>query len=136
MGYSPKLWGSQAWHFIHMVALSYPEKPTDEVKQKYYNFFESLGYNLPCPTCSYHYREKFKKNPPRLESKESLFEWTVDIHNSVNRDNGKPEITYAEAIEQIQKNARPTNDYIIYGVSLSVAIITMICLFGYSFRKK
>jgi hypothetical protein len=72
-----------------------------------------------------------------LESREELFEWTVDIHNSVNRDNGKRELTYEEAKRQIFKNAEnKSNDYMIYGVAVSVSLITMICLFGYSMRKK
>jgi hypothetical protein len=139
MGYNPSTWGRQAWHFIHMVALSYPPKEAlnEEVKEKYYKFFESLGYTLPCPYCSQHFREKFQKNPPPMESREELFEWTVDIHNSVNRDNGKRELTYQEAKRQIFKNAEnKSNDYMIYGVAVSVSLITMICLFGYSMRKK
>jgi hypothetical protein len=28
MGISPKVWGKEGWHFIHYVALNYPDKPT------------------------------------------------------------------------------------------------------------
>jgi hypothetical protein len=139
MGFSPDTWGRQAWHFIHMVALSYPPKEVlnDDIKEKYYKFFESLGYTLPCPYCSQHFREKFEKTPPPLESREELFRWTVDIHNSVNRDNGKREISYEEAKSQIRKNAEnKSSDYMVTGVAVSVSIITMICLFGYSMKKR
>jgi len=140
MAFSPNYWGRQAWHFIHMVALAYPpeEALTEEIKKKYYQFFESLGNTLPCPTCSNHYREKFKNNPPRLENSEALFRWTVDIHNSVNRDNGKKEISYQEAKREVVKNAKGKvySDYLVTGVAVSVSLITMICLFGYSLRKR
>lgn len=140
MGFNPNTWGRQAWHFIHMVALSYPpeEVLTDEIKEKYYKFFESLGYALPCPYCSQHFREKFQKNPPPLNNREELFRWTVDIHNSVNRDNGKREISYEEAKRQIKMNAEKSKEYSNYmvtGVAVSVSLITMICLFGYSMRR-
>jgi len=141
MGYNPNKWGRQAWHFIHMVALSYPpeEVLTKEIKEKYYNFFESLGYTLPCPYCSLHFREKFKKNPPPLNNREELFRWTVDMHNSVNKDNGKTEISYEEAKRQIENNSKKKyndySNYMITGVAVSVSLITMICLFGYSMRK-
>lgn len=141
MGFNPNSWGRQAWHFIHMVALSYPpeEVLTEEIKEKYYKFFESLGHTLPCPYCSHHFREKFQKNPPPMKNREELFKWTVDIHNSVNRDNGKREISYDEAKRQIQNNAenksKVYSDYMVTGVAVSVSLITMICLFGYSMRR-
>ena len=143
MGYNPNKWGRQAWHFIHMVALSYPpeEVLTEDIKEKYYKFFESLGYTLPCPYCSLHFREKFKKNPPPMNNREELFRWTVDMHNAVNKDNRKKEISYDEAKEQINKNAESNaepkvySNYMVTGVAFSVSIITMICLFGYSMRR-
>lgn len=139
MGYSPEMWGSQAWHFIHMVALTFPPKEavTEEVKAKYYNFFESLGHTLPCAFCSRHYKEKFDKNPPPLENSKELFQWTVDIHNSVNRDNGKREFTYEEAYNEVITNSnKKPNSYLLSGIALSVSIVTLICLFGYSMRKR
>lgn len=140
MGYAPEAWGRQAWHFIHMVALAYPpeEVLTDEVREKYYNFFESLGKTLPCPTCANHYKEKFQKNPPRLKNSKELFQWTVDIHNAVNRDNGKRELTYEEALKEVVKNSerKVYSNYLVTGVAVSVSLITMICLFGYTLRKK
>ena len=137
MGFSPNYWGRQAWHFIHMVALSFPDEPTQEEKDRYYKFYESLGYTLPCETCSKHYREKFQKNPPNMENSEKLFRWTVDIHNSVNADNGKKQISYEKAKAELQKNATGVySDYLVTGVAVSVSIITMICLFGYSLRKR
>jgi hypothetical protein len=73
-----------------------------------------------------------------MNNREELFRWTVDIHNSVNRDNGKMEISYEEAERQINKNANAEpkvySNYMVTGVAFSVSLITMICLFGYSVR--
>jgi len=135
MGYSPDMWGRQAWHFIHMVALSYPQVATEETKKKYYAFFESLGHALPCPSCSKHYKEKFDKYPPPLENHNRLFEWTVDIHNAVNADNGKPLLSYEEAYAQVMKNA-DKKDYLLLAVSVSISLVSLICLFGYAMRKR
>jgi len=101
MGYNPKVWGPEAWRFIHFVALNYPIKPTQEDKKRYNNFFHSLQHTLPCEGCAYNYSEKIKKHPPRLESRKSLFEWTVDIHNQVNESNGKKQFSYDQALEKI-----------------------------------
>jgi hypothetical protein len=101
MGYNPKIWGPEAWHFIHFVALNYPVNPTEIDKKRYSRFFNSLQHTLPCEGCAYNYAEKIKKTPPRLESRKSLFEWTVDMHNEVNISNGKPKVSYDDALAKI-----------------------------------
>jgi len=103
MGYNPKLWGSEGWYFIHYVALNYPLNPTEKDKKSYFQFFASLEHTLPCEGCAFNFGEKMKKYPPKLENRESLFNWTVDMHNSVNKENGKPEISYEKAFEEISK---------------------------------
>jgi len=145
MGVSPLLWGKEAWHFIHLVALTYPDKPTQDDVREYYQFFESLGSVLPCKFCAHHYSEKFKLNPPKLGSQQELFKWTVDIHNSVNKDNGKKIYTYEQAFNEINnklekkgitQKPKEYSNYLVSGVALSVSVITMITLFAYSIRKK
>ncbi len=103
MKLSPDLWGTQAWHFIHYVALSYPANPTMTDRANYLKFFESLGDVLPCQYCAKHFKEKMRKHPIKLNNKIELFEWTVDMHNIVNRENGKKEFTYKEAMSEINK---------------------------------
>jgi len=105
MGISPHFWGKQAWHFIHCVALNYPENPTDEDKDKFKTFFYSLEYILPCPICGYHFKENMNQYPIRLESRAELFNWSVDMHNQVNKINNKIELSYDEAYEQLVKNS-------------------------------
>ncbi len=137
MGISPKFWGSQTWHFIHTVALNYPDKPTEEDKKKYLSFFKSIGNTLPCELCAENFRKKMKKHPPNLNGKEELFNWTVDIHNSVNKENGKKLYTYEDALKEIERNA-DNNKFkaILAGTSLSVSLILMITLFAYTIRKR
>jgi len=106
MGIKPTYWGRQAWHFIHMVALSYPETPTETDKEKYLSFLQILEYVLPCPICGFHFNENMKKNPPRLESRQEFFNWTVDMHNEVNKSNGKSTLNYDEAFTEVQKNGQ------------------------------
>jgi FAD-linked sulfhydryl oxidase len=106
MGLSPNYWGRQGWHFIHMVALNYPQHPTEEDKKNYLNFLNSLVSVLPCPICGVHFAENLKKNPPRLESQYEFFRWTVDVHNAVNISNNKEVMDYDTAYEQVMKNAK------------------------------
>jgi hypothetical protein len=137
MGISPKFWGSQGWHFIHSVALNYPDNPTQEEKDNYLEFFKSVGNTLPCEICAEHFRKKMEDTPPNMNSREDLFNWTVDVHNAVNKENGKKTYTYKEAAKEIESNA-DNNKFkaILAGTSLSVSLILVITLFAYSIRKK
>ena len=105
MGDSPTLWGREGWHFIHYVTLNYPDNPTEHDKTIYAQFFEFLPHVLPCPFCGNHFIENMKTMPIRLESKRSLFEWGVDMHNAVNEANGRRLLSYDEALEQINSNS-------------------------------
>ncbi len=42
---NPDIWGNHAWQFLHAVAHSYPEEPTDADKEHYTELFMSLRYN-------------------------------------------------------------------------------------------
>ena len=85
---TPKVWGEDAWRFMHVVALGYPDKPDNNTKKEYKQFYESLQYVLPCANCRQGYVSIFKTNPIRLENREDLFIWTVEVHNAVNRKLG------------------------------------------------
>ena len=96
----PTTWGPFFWHTIHIVALGYPKEPTYAEKRAAKEFYESLTNLIPCPICRIHYAEHLKEMPvsPSLDTREDLFRWTVVIHNKVNKDLGKPEVSELEAI--------------------------------------
>ena len=140
MGYHPKIWGRQAWHFIHMVALSYPDIPSEEDKKNYLRFFQSLPHALPCPICGEHFKGHMEKIPPRLDTRKDLFEWTVDVHNEVNKLNQKRVISYEQAIDELKNNAisKPTwSDRDLAKALLTSAFLsTLLVLFSYNLVKR
>jgi FAD-linked sulfhydryl oxidase len=97
----PSVWGPFFWHTIHLVALGYPNAPTYSEKKAAKEFYESLQHLIPCPVCKLHYQAHIKELPltPNIDSKKDLFKWTVDLHNRVNKDLGKPQYTELDAIE-------------------------------------
>lgn len=101
---NPIYWGPAGWHFMHTVAMTYPEIPSDQDKEKYRVFYESIGEVLPCPACRRHYQDNLKKLPINLDSRADLFKWTIDIHNEVNKKNKKKIYSYDEAFEAIKEN--------------------------------
>lgn len=101
----PTTWGPFFWHTMHLVALGYPVEPTYAEKRAAKEFFESFTHLIPCPTCKIHYADHLKEMPitPSLDTRKDLFKWTVDMHNMVNKDLGKPQYTEADAISFYHK---------------------------------
>lgn len=95
----PGQWGPSTWNALHYIALGYPTNPTPDDMLTYKKFFELVGYVLPCKLCSEHYKKHWTVLPidSYLSNRMRLFEWTVKIHNIVNKLNGKKEWTLEEA---------------------------------------
>jgi hypothetical protein len=136
MGISPKVWGKEAWKFIHWVALTYPLEPTNQDKKNYLKFFESLQDVLPCPICADHFKKNMKDHPINLESNKALFNWTVDMHNIVNKQNGKNVLTYDQAFAELNKQDKKVSEDLLKGIALSSVIITIITLLSRQYAKK
>jgi len=102
----PDVWGPPGWKFIHFVTMGYPNYPTESIKKKYYNYFHSLKNVIPCSICASHFAENLDILPLDdnvLSSRENLVRWGINIHNIVNKKNGKKEYTFEEGIEEILK---------------------------------
>ena len=96
----PTTWGPFFWHTMHLVALGYPKEPTYAEKRAAKEFYESFAQLIPCPMCKMHYADNLKLMPvsPSLDTKADLFRWTVDMHNMVNKQLGKPVYAESDAI--------------------------------------
>jgi|TARA_B110000208_G_scaffold8663_2_gene11172 uncharacterized membrane protein len=101
----PHIWGPGAWTLLHSVTFNYPEKPTQQDKNEFSDFFYALANVLPCSVCQDHFKKHLNNLPIKfyLESKETLTKWLFEIHNLVNQDTKKKTITYKQ-FKQIYKN--------------------------------
>lgn len=98
----PAVWGTHVWYSIHFIALEYPIAPSETQKQVYFDFYRNLARVLPCTVCREHFEKVWKAHPlttDRLKSRRSLFAWTVDVHNMVNEDLGKPNMALSVALD-------------------------------------
>ena len=123
MAIKPDAWGSSAWKFLHYTALAYPENPTEEEKKNYMIFFTSLEHVLPCPTCAKNFKGNLEKFPleEALTNNQLLFQWTVNIHNEVNKELSKKEYSYKEALD-IYINPHKEQYDIIFIIGLFILI--------------
>ena len=111
------IWGPPAWTFLHTVTYNYPENPSDDDKRNFYNFFMSLE---------------------SLDSRENLVKWLIDLHNDVNRDNGKPVWSYSEVYNKYREMYNQTNIYnniIIFTIILIVLILIFFLFNIYGSKK-
>lgn len=79
-----KAWGKFAWPFLNFSVANYSPSPENTFYMR--QFFNSLGYVLPCKHCKKSYREFIKRRPVEdyLHSREALQYWLYMIHNDVN----------------------------------------------------
>jgi len=111
---NPKIWGPSAWLFIHSISFTYPENPTNEEKNEYKNFYESLQHTLPCAGCRESYGQFIITEPTilanALNNRNTLTKWLYDVHNRVNQKLGVDYgITYDEIVKKYE-SYRVTND--------------------------
>ncbi len=88
-------WKQYTWYLFHIFALGYDDKYRD----KYIDFFESMRTIIPCKECKKNYIYKMDKDGDWKQNicKEKIFDWTVGLHNNVNKMQGKEIWTYDKA---------------------------------------
>lgn len=84
---------------MHSIAHSYPDKPSEETRRKYIDFFRNLGAVIPCPSCGDHYDKYLSDHPIDADNRESLARWVYDLHSDVNQRKSKPNPTFEEVRE-------------------------------------
>ena len=127
-GLAPDVWGNNGWAFIHYVALGYPDDPSMLDINNYKNFYINIGNVLPCHTCKKHYNTMIANNPPDTKSRDTLFKWTVDIHNEVNKRLNKKTINYHEALN-IWTHTKTKTEQNIDIKSIIIIILSLIIIY-------
>lgn len=100
MGIVPQIWGPYVWATIHLICLGAPERFNSGDAAAYRIFFENLPNILPCETCKEHLIQNLKNVPMDTAfngGRDTLFAWSVKLHNQVNQMLGKPVVRYEDA---------------------------------------
>ena len=105
IGMSPSVWGPLVWTTMHIASIGYSPHPTDAEKTAAIEFYRSFALILPCPICRTHYSMHIKAMPieEAVESRDTLIEWVFSVHNKVNIELGKPEISFEQYIENMSR---------------------------------
>ena len=111
----PRVWGPHYWFFLHTMARTYPDKPNDVIKRKYYDLLTNFPLFIPHRALADQMASWLDKFPvqPYLASRASLEKWVLFLHNKVNRQMGKDELTMEEATLAVQRLYKPP-EYLPY----------------------
>ena len=106
---NPEIWGPWYWNTLYTIALSYPLKPNDTVKKKYYDFIQNFPLFIPIPDIGNTFSKFLDSYPPQsyLSTKESFIKWVWFIHNKINIFLGKHEMGYYEAMDAFYEDYKP-----------------------------
>lgn len=106
-GLLTSIWGSDTWNSLHCITFGYPEHPTEEDKEHYKLFFETLRFVLPCCACRKHFTEhtkpgaKFEITYDVLKNRTTLTKWLYELHNYVDKTlEMNYDITYNDVCEK------------------------------------
>jgi len=105
----PTVWGPHYWFFLHTVAYHYPETPNEVTKRKYYDLIQNLPLFVPHVDMGDRFSEMLDKYPvtPYLDNRESFMRWVWFIHNKMNAQLGKDEMTLWTAVDAYMTHFLP-----------------------------
>ena len=141
--FDPIVWGPHFWFVLMTMAVSYPLKANEVTQKKYYDFITNLPLFIPHPQIGNKFSSLIDKYPvsPYLEGKDSFLKWVHFIHNKINVQIDKDEITMTEALDAYYDMYKPKEivlrEQIKYRKKLIFGVI-IIGLFigGYYLYKK
>jgi hypothetical protein len=109
MALDSKVWGPYYWFVLHTIALSYPLKPNEVTKKKYYEFIQNLPIFLPNPDIGDNFSKLLNNYPvtPYLDSRSSFIKWMHFIHNKINVSLGYPELSLDDAMIAYYEHYKP-----------------------------
>jgi hypothetical protein len=109
MALDSKVWGPYYWFVLHTIALSYPLKPNEVTKRKYYEFIQNLPIFLPNSDIGDNFSKLLNNYPvtPYLDSRSSFIKWMHFIHNKINVSLSYPELSLDDAMIAYYEHYKP-----------------------------
>jgi FAD-linked sulfhydryl oxidase len=107
----PKVWGPHYWFFLHTLAMTYPHHPNTVTKKKYYELIQNMPQFIPVQEISNSFSKLLDEYPitPYLDDRESLIRWVWFIHNKINQQLEKPQISLNEFYVKYYEHYKPKN---------------------------
>ncbi len=130
-------WGPSGWNFLHAVAFTYSTNPTQKEKKEIIDFLFSFANVIPCLRCRYDFKQLLHEylfdgiNSKYLNSKVSLSNFIIDLHNQVNIKLNKKELSYKQVYKLYYNPNKSGLNYV-----LIVLIICVCIIYSYKYMNK
>jgi hypothetical protein len=108
-------WQQLTWYIFHKISLNY----NDLYRNEYIQFFENVKVIIPCRICRNHYIQNVSKENMKINDNinhERIFNWTIDLHNLVNKLNHKKQWDYDMARNYYEK-MNFNNHFLLYFIN-------------------
>jgi hypothetical protein len=132
--FDPNVWGPHYWFFLHTISLTYPRRPNDITKKKYYDFVQNIPLFIPIESMATNFSKLLDEYPvsPYLDSRDAFIRWMHFIHNKINEQTEKPKISLGEFYANYYNQYKPkevlwTERYKIRG-KIAYILVIAICL--------
>ena len=132
--FDPAVWGPHYWFFLQTISLTYPRRPNDVTKKKYYDFVQNIPLFIPVESMATNFSKLLDEYPvtPYLDSRDAFIRWMHFIHNKINEQTEKPKISlgefYANYYEQYKPKEEVWVEYYKVRSKIVYALIIAICL--------
>ena len=106
---NPAVWGPHFWFFLHTISLSYPRRPNQVTKKKYYEFVQNIPLFIPAEAMATNFSKLLDEYPvtPYLDSRDAFVRWMHFIHNKINEMLEKQKISLAEFYSKYYEEYKP-----------------------------
>jgi hypothetical protein len=128
----PTIWGPKYWFFLHTVAMSYPHRPNDVTKKKYYELIQNMPLFIPVEAMGNDFSKLLELYPVTayLDSRESFIKWLHFIHNKINEKLEKPKISIDDFYVKYYEEYKPKDIQIKEYHRWREKIIYIMVIFG------
>ena len=109
MEFKSSIWGPHYWFVLHTTAITYPMKPNEITRKKYYDFIQNIPLIIPNKDVAVSFSKLLDQYPvsPYLDSRDSFLKWINFIHNKINTKLGKKEISVEQMIREYHECYKP-----------------------------
>lgn len=128
---NPEIWGNSFWEVIHLIGYNYSDYPSDDDKKNTRDFFDLIGLLLPCEKCRAHYKNHmitYSLTDNDLINKNTLFTWTINLHNVVNLSLNKKHLTEKNVIDRYIHKKKYDNKNIFIILLLILILILLVVI--------
>ena len=109
MGLNYNVWLPHLKFTLQTIAITYPARPNEVSRKKYYDFIQNLPLFLPISNMGNLFSTFLDKYPvtPYLDSRESFIKWMHFIHNKINIYLDKNPLNMTDAMKNYYNLYKP-----------------------------